>query len=512
MKNVINLSLILIILNILSCFPDRFPVSPEEYTTRRPKVVYVTPIDGDSISNENFSSMTVWFDELMNTQSVENMFSLHIVVGQEPWSNISSVRTLAQSKSEPDLLYLGRQEKGAFYSSDRGHTWHFLESMAEYKINQIKIDPNSSSILYVLTDTLLLKSSDGANSWNVINNNLPQATSFTSFDFNPVNSNNILIGTNTGIYYSDDAGSSWNQAGSLPQWTDQIITKIAIDYSDPVVLYAATLGRYLYKSTDSGFSWELKRGTNDILGASRIYDIAIDPDTSSILYAATINRGIYKSSDAGENWLAINNGIDDMNARKIRFHAADDNALYMATPSFLYRSDNKGKNWLKLSIPEENTIQEFFGDFINSSLLYLAVANNIYTSSNDGDSWVEQNRIDTESTSVSGIFEFTTWQDTLQFIEIGEEGRLDTIYIAPYRYDGALAAYDAGFTENPPVDPNPKATKMIYIPNSRIYSNWMYRMRIQGVFEGNNYRDDFGARDLDGMSLEFDYISYFYLK
>jgi photosystem II stability/assembly factor-like uncharacterized protein len=499
-------------LNILGCLPDRFPVSPEEYETRRPKVAYVIPVEGDTVAKENSLSVQVWFDELMNTQSVQNMFSLQLAVGQEIWTTISSVKSLAQSTSDPALLYLGRPERGAFVSFDLGRSWKFLQSLAEYKINQIKIDPNTSAIIYVITDSLLLKTSNSAQTWESINNNLPQPVIISSFDFEPGNSSKIWIGTSAGIFYSEDAGSSWSQTGTPPQWTDQTITKIEVDYSDHSIVYAATLGRYLYKSIDSGITWELKRGTSDALGASRIYDIAIDPDSSIILYAATINRGIYKSIDAGENWIAINSGIEDWNARKIRFHTAAGNALYMATPSNLYRSSDKGKNWIKLSIPAAINIQEFFGDNNNSFSLFLAASDNLYFSSDNGTAWVEQNSIDTESILVPGSFEFSTWQDTLQFIESGEEGELDTIKIAPYRYDGALAAYDAGFISEPPVDPNPKATTMLFTAHNMIFSNWMYRLCIQGIFKENNYRSDFGARDINGISLEFDYISFFYLN
>ena len=90
-----------------------------------------------------------------------------------------------------------------------------------------------------------------------------------------------------------------------------------------------------------------------------------------------------------------------------------------------------------------------------------------------------------------------------------EEDRADTVRISPYRYDDALAAYDAGLISDPPVEANPSATKAEFTPGERLFRNWRYRLRIKGAFEGNQWRGEYGARDLSGMSLQYDFISTF---
>ena len=61
-------------------------------------------------------------------------------------------------------------------------------------------------------------------------------------------------------------------------WTDQEISQIVVDKNDPAIIYASTLGRFIYKSVDDGNSWEMKRGDTSTLGTSRIYDILLLPD------------------------------------------------------------------------------------------------------------------------------------------------------------------------------------------------------------------------------------------
>jgi hypothetical protein len=210
--------------------------------------------------------------------------------------------------------------------------------------------------------------------------------------------------------------------------------------------------------------------------------------------------------------LRANNGIEDLNARIIHFHLADNNRLYMATGKDLYTSSDKARSWQTVPDPVDANIKAFFGDSDNLNTLYLASSEQVYRSSDRGENWEEISQIDESSLQVEGTFSISTWQDTLKFIEFDEEDRPDTIIVVPFRYDDALAAYDAGLISEPPVEPNPSATGVGFTPIEILYRNWRYRFRIRGAFEGNLWRGEYGARDLSGMSLQYDFISGFMTK
>jgi hypothetical protein len=253
----------------------------------------------------------------------------------------------------------------------------------------------------------------------------------------------------------------------------------------------------------------MKRGESNTLGTSRIYDIAVDPDSSNIILVASINQGIYKSTDGGNNWFTANNGIDDVNTRMIHYHTAGNNLLFLVAGKSVFISEDKANSWQKLTTPAESNIVSFFGNSQSSSGLFLATNSQIYSSDNGGQSWAEISTIEQSSIQISGTFLFQTWQDTLRFIVYDFEDNADTLQFSPYRYDNALAAYDAGFSQTPPVEPNPKATSVEFVYDQKLYKNWMYRFYIRGAFEGNEWRGENGPRDLSGMSVQYDYISYF---
>ena len=493
-------------LMISGCFPDRRPLAPVESETRRPEIAYMKPVDGEQVSRE--TDIELWFDELMDIPTIENAFGMSIVVEEEPWNHIQSVATLDQNPSDPSQLFLGRRERGALRSSDGGDTWQFVRALAAFTIGLVRFDPANASVIYVATDSVLLKSTDGGVTVHQLKGGLPAILSISSLAFGSPVSGLVWLGTDQGIYRSDNAGETWSLTGELPGWrNDKPVVDIAVDPSNDAIIYAATLGRYIYKSIDGGVTWEMKRGTTDRLPGSRIHAVAVDQNDHDIVYVATDNKGIYKSADAGENWASSSEGMDDLTPRLIRIDPNDAGMIYVASGKRLYLSTDGAVSWSAVTgPPEEVAIVNVAIDHANGTHLTLAVSDNIYMSVNSGASWDMMNVIDPASISITGSYSSDSWRGELTFIEA--DG--DTIAIAPYRYDNILAGYDAGFIDEPPADPDPVATKITFNPDEDLLPQWMYRVSVQGAFLEAAWRgQQAGARDIHGMSMEFDYISFF---
>jgi photosystem II stability/assembly factor-like uncharacterized protein len=123
----------------------------------------------------------------------------------------------------------------------------------------------------------------------------------------------IYAATNEGVMMSADSGKTW--ADKSIGLVNRQISSLIIDQNDPRVLFATTrfssdghiisdnwaISR-VYKSKDGGESW------------NRISDfpavmVAIDRNNSSIVYAATPGGGVFKSTDAGGTWKTSNIGL-----------------------------------------------------------------------------------------------------------------------------------------------------------------------------------------------------------
>ncbi|UCE17244.1 MAG: hypothetical protein JSV84_10105, partial [Gemmatimonadota bacterium] len=307
------------------------------------------------------------------------------------------------------------------------------------------------------------------------------------------------------IFVSYNKGTTWELTGELPNWrSDRTIVKTIVDFQSSMTVYAATLGRYIYKSTDGGSTWEMKRNG---LPGSRIFDVVVDPNNSNILYAATDNRGIYKSHNAGEDWFASVQGLDTPTSRIIRFDPDNSSHLFVATVGELYSSFDAGTTWTVLSVPSPgDTIAEFFLNHGSPNGIFLTTSTDIYRSDDGSLTWNEKEMVDQKSISTSGTVIFTEWGDTLSFVN-GENDTVGTIF--PYRPSAVLDTYDAGMRSDPPIDPDPEATKLLFVPAEALLSAWMYRVVVRGTFENGSWRGEPGAHDLHDMSLEYDNVSYF---
>jgi len=145
-----------------------------------------------------------------------------------------------------------------------------------------------------------------------------------------------------GVFKSTDGGNTWTGLGGNSVFLGRAVGAIAIDPTDPNVLYAATTravrgvssvtggaasltpgaARWgLYKSTNGGASFTfIHNGSadptlctgdaNEANGLTPcsprgVRSLAIDPSDHNIVYAGSMARGVWRSSDAGATWVLI---------------------------------------------------------------------------------------------------------------------------------------------------------------------------------------------------------------
>ncbi|MEM7104053.1 MAG: FlgD immunoglobulin-like domain containing protein [Bacteroidota bacterium] len=224
-------------------------------------------------------------------------------------------------------------------------------------------DPNDSNILYAGTGSGgLWKSINSGDSWVPLTDDLPSMR-VSAVAVNPLNSNEILIGTgigqvqNTslqpgaGVLKSTDGGQTWYMTGfSFP------LTAIVSTYElvwDPVmpgkVFLAATNG--LFVSTDDGDNWEQ-------LHDQRIYDFALNRMQPDTMFIAIQNLGIKRSYDGGVNWTTLTNGIlsgPTVFRTNIAIHESNPEIMFASMVNGngfgglgVYKSTDGGDSWSQL--------------------------------------------------------------------------------------------------------------------------------------------------------------------
>jgi photosystem II stability/assembly factor-like uncharacterized protein len=163
---------------------------------------------------------------------------------------------------------------------------------------------------------------------------------------------------------------------------------VAIDPSDPSVIYLGAALGGVWKTTDEGQTWTPLTDDQPSLAMGAI---AIDPLNPQTIYAGTgeenfsgdsyYGAGILRSEDAGATWTRLGEDVfvdRKGGGAKVSRLLSDPQAtgtLYAATTWGLYKSTDRGETWaLKLSSRNDAAVTDLVMHSSNSAILYAAVS------------------------------------------------------------------------------------------------------------------------------------------
>lgn len=261
------------------------------------------------------------------------------------------------------------------------------------------------------------KTNDAGETWNSLTDQLG-TQAIGSFGVAPSNADIIYIGTGEanifrasfpgmGVFKTTDGGKNWKSVGLENTGT---VSRIVVHPSNPNVVYVSAGGnewsynndRGIYKSENGGKSWTKILGSDEKTGG---VDIVMDPSNPNTLIASTWNRirkrwsdpvpadgdYLYKTTDAGKTWKKLTNGLPETKFTGrigLSFSKSSPNVVYAYVDNHtpkrepkegeldpygrpiqvipfgvqVYRSDDKGENWKKVSTEDEK-LERFAGTY-----------------------------------------------------------------------------------------------------------------------------------------------------
>jgi hypothetical protein len=197
-------------------------------------------------------------------------------------------------------------------------------------------------------------------------------------------------------HYSDDLGQNWTQAKTvpvlsrpsksgrpagtveeafsgnpIPDTPEEVIKVWNITpgrVDEPNVLYAGIQPAALFKSTDRGETWSLIEGLYDHThrgqwnpgaGGLCLHTILLDPRSKDRMYVAVSAAGVYRTEDGGQTWQPRNKNVRadyqpdifpefGQCAHKLDMHPSNPDLLYQQNHCGVYRSDNRGDDWIDI--------------------------------------------------------------------------------------------------------------------------------------------------------------------
>jgi len=250
-----------------------------------------------------------------------------------------------------------------FSLSSYAQQWEFANGPYEGEVHKFAFDPDQTNIIYVsvANGNGLYKSTDEGKTWYDIGPERESGSLQPTVAVDPANPSTVYFGFEKHgvLNKSTDGGSTWQQKFLLRDSVRNEIRSIAIDPSDPYIIYVGLnreANKTIWKSSDGGETWNIK--TSGIAKIDSLTDthstsaIKINPLNTSILFADVSPDGLYRSDNAAQSWRYI--GFGGAFVRDIEILPWDTAAVLVATSSGLFKSSAGGMTWYS-TFPDSDT-------------------------------------------------------------------------------------------------------------------------------------------------------------
>jgi photosystem II stability/assembly factor-like uncharacterized protein len=346
----------------------------------------VTPADGSGAWDVTFTGAdSVW------------VTGHHTTDGGTSWQRFGPSTAdgqLAFDPGDPQVAYLGDGIYGVQKSTDGGLTWnvtsHGLTGMWCHSLDVSTVDPLR---VYATFEgwSGVYRSTDGTSNWAFLA--IPNSGNVRWVHEDPTDPKRLYAAADSGFYVSTNAGKDWTDEGwNLPPSAVSGMPSAAEDPAQPShFLVGMSTGNYgtgasyLFTSIDYGVSWQAVTMPQTL---AAINSIVFDPAVPGVVYLTTGGTGVYKSTDSGATWQRVDDRTqtDMQNAFGVAIATHQHVVLVGSSNQYAYRSVDGGATWTKAgSSPGGVTGYQFVNG--DSTRLYSGTWYGLFSSGNLGDSW-----------------------------------------------------------------------------------------------------------------------------
>ncbi|TKJ37938.1 hypothetical protein CEE37_13315 [candidate division LCP-89 bacterium B3_LCP] len=171
--------------------------------------------------------------------------------GTLTWNTIT---TIAVAPTDNQVVYVGTDDGNVWVSQNGGGDWTSISSgLPDRWVTRVAASPQDESIVYVTISGYrfneylphVFRSTNFGSDWQDISGNLPEAP-VNVISEDPQNPQRLFIGTDMGVFYTEDLGTNWQPMGTdLPLCS---VNDMKI-HNPTRTLVAGTHGRSMYETS-----------------------------------------------------------------------------------------------------------------------------------------------------------------------------------------------------------------------------------------------------------------------
>ena len=300
----------------------------------------------------------------------------------DPFFPENAFKSFKKNNSENKSLFNNGWEELGPWSID-SITGHYSAGLG--RIETVYVDPNDSNKIYIGSRSGgFWKSINGGVNWQGGSTDFLAASGVNTIAVSPTNSDSILInvrnsrnGYSHGVYRSTDGGISWSISNFNPitvgfggLGSSFRISKIAYHPTIPNLIFIGT-NYGIYKSNNNLTSWTRLLNTGDIT------EIAFHPTNSSIIYLydnyywGANEDYVMRSTDMGLSYSQSAQIIGNLdNTGHLSVSPICPNCLYFASTQGVWKSTNNGINFTFLNNPSQSCLGFAVNDTDTTNMIY----------------------------------------------------------------------------------------------------------------------------------------------
>ena len=283
-----------------------------------------------------------------------------------------NVGSLIFDPQDRQAIYLLSVDAGMFYTYDGAASWMKANGLADKKVRSLVIDPENKCVLYAAVDNTIVKSVDCSRSWQEVYIDTRSDKVLTAVAIDSYNNLIVYSGNNSGeIFKSFDGGNNWQRIHKL----SNKIAKILIDPYDTRIIYVATNEKGIHKSADGGANWgNINAGLKKYSAAFEFRDLFFNPTKQDSLLLVS-KYGLIKTDDGGLTWepYKLITPPTSVNIYGVAINPKDEREIIYSTQSTFYRTTDGGKNWVTKRLPTAGTASVLEFDPKDPNIVYMGV-------------------------------------------------------------------------------------------------------------------------------------------
>ncbi len=339
------------------------PTGTGHYDGTKDRTLFITPY---SIDPNNSSTLVAGTYRVWKTTDGANSWNTISgdLTGSGSGSNGAKISTVIIAKGNSNVIYTGCSNGVIKVTTDGGTVWDSSKGLPNAYCTRIASDPINPATAYASfsgfsAGNKIFKTTNYGQTWSNISSNLPNIP-VNCVLINPENTNNIYLGTDLGVFSTEDGGGNW----TLDNNGLATVSVQDLDYrASDKRLFASSHGRGMFYATLSNSltqttllqenfdlpqfppnGWDkVINNTNSTWLLGNITDLnfsSIDP--------ANVNSAVCEYSNSDQDELLITPSFSLGNgAASIEFHIAYNSQYLTNNAIYLGISTDNGNSWPK---------------------------------------------------------------------------------------------------------------------------------------------------------------------